>query len=167
MIRHTTNTCPTLPDQPVAYKLADGVFRVANRADDLAWHDLPRDEGRIIQFAPLLAGPWRRWQADRHSSADLPVMSGVVVEVQLEGDEALHIARAGDLLWSTGPDGFGSICRYRVLSPVLPLPGGAGPAGGALAKRTRCTPNRRPRRWLGPWNTDRAACLPCPRQWAM
>lgn len=166
MINHTTNAIPCLPDQPIIYRLADGITRMAVRADELAWQDLPRDEGRVVEFAPLLAGPWRHWLADRHHAIELPVMAETIVEVQLEGDEALHIAHAGDLLWSTGPDGFGSICRYRVLSPVLPLPGSPGPLGGALAKRTRCTPNRRPRKHVGPWSS-RAPKLACPRRWAM
>ncbi|WP_144290185.1 hypothetical protein [Ideonella sp. A 288] len=162
MTPHTTNACPCDPARPVLYRLADGVTRLERRADAIAWGPLPVDEGRVLAFAQLQAGPWHQWAADAHTASDHPGDADTVVEIDLDDGGDLHIDWADAFNWGAGPDGIGSVARYRVLTPAAPV---VGLESGGARSHTRPMPARRHRRHAGPWRArGPAACAPW---WAM
>lgn len=136
MTPHTLTYCPCDPAQPVAYRLADGITRLATRAGSLAWGPLPVDEGRVLEFAQLLAGPWHDWHG---SHARGPCRPGLIVEVDLDYGADTLIDWAGEIGWRQGSDGIGCVTRWRVLSPAPTIARAA--AGGAF-NRTKNMPNR-------------------------
>lgn len=141
MIQHTATTCPTDRAAPVLYRLdADPAIRWA-RASELAWGQFADDQGagRIAEWAPLIAGPWRLWDGAQHAAIELPVLGRVLVEVRLADDEPglSYLDEADRIAWA-GVDGVGAVASYRTWTPMPRT----APTRPARTRRLRALPRR-------------------------